>query len=215
MKKTILKNVICTLIVLILTTGHTVAQEMEGAIVNVAETLNLTDKQAAQVQNLLVQYRANMDGILLKYEGEEEPDVPAMIGEVRDLRDEYRKDLKEILNETQYDAYMATIDSILTDMFNDLAEIRLIDIQKEVGLTDQQLVSLIPIVGKGLKKTVQLLFENAGERLSLPKKVKIKNSLKKIEKERRAGMETILSPDQMEMYDAYKEAQKEEMKKKK
>jgi hypothetical protein len=215
MKKTILKNFIITLILLVLTTGHTVAQEMKGAIVNVAETLNLTDKQAAQVQGLLVQYRANMDGILLKYEDLEEPDVAAMIGEVRDLRDDYRKDLKEILNETQYDAYMATIDTILTDMFNDLAEIRLIDIQKEVGLTDQQLVSLVPIVGKGLKRTVQLLFENAGERLSLPKKIKIKNSLKKIEKERRAGMETILSPDQMEIYDAYKEAQKENIKKKK
>jgi hypothetical protein len=215
MKRTILKHVIATLIMLVLTTGHTVAQEMEGAIVNVAETLNLTDKQAAQVQGLLVQYRANMDGILLKYEDLEEPDVAAMIGEVRDLRDDYRKDLKEILNETQYDAYMATIDAILTDMFNDLAEIRLIDIQKEVGLSDQQLVSLVPIVGKGLKKTVQLLFENVGERLSLPKKIKIKNSLKKIEKERRAGMETILSPDQMEIYDAYKEAQKENIKKKK
>jgi len=214
MKKTILKNFIITLILLVLTTGYTVAQEMNGAIVNVAETLNLTDKQAAQVQSLLVQYRANMDGILLKNEDQEEPDVAAMIGEVRDLRDDYRKDLKDVLNETQYEAYMATIDSILSDMFNDLAEIRLIDIQKEVGLTDQQLVNLIPIVGKGLKKTVQLLFENAGERLSLPKKVKIKNSLKKIDKERRAGMETILSPDQMEMYDAFKEAQKENRKKK-
>jgi len=214
MKKTILKNLIATVILMVLTTGHTLAQEMEGAIVNVAETLNLTDKQAAQVQSLLVQYRANMDGILLKNEDQEEPDVAAMIGEVRDLRDDYRKDLKEVLNETQYEAYMATIDSILTDMFNDLAEIRLIDIQKEVGLTDQQLINLIPIVGKGLKKTVKLLFENAGERLSLPKKVKIKNSLKKIEKERRAGMETILSPDQMEMYDAIKEAQKENRKKK-
>jgi hypothetical protein len=214
MKRIILKNVLATIFMVVLTINHSFAQELKGAMVNVAETLNLTDKQATQVQNLLVQYRANMDGILLKYEDLEEPDVAAMIGEVRGLRDDYRKELKEILNETQYDAYMATLDAILTDMFNDLAEIRLIDIQKEVGLTDQQLVSLIPIVGKGLKKTVQLLFENAGERLSLPKKVKIKNNLKKIEKERRAGMETILSPDQMKMYDAFKEAQKESRKKK-
>lgn len=215
MKKTILKNFLAAIFVVVLTMNHSFGQDLKGAMVNVAETLNLTDKQAAQVQNLLVQYRANMDGILLKYEDEEEPDVAAMIGEVRGLRDNYRKDLKVILNETQYDAYMATVDSILTDMFNDLAEIRLIDIQQEVGLTDQQIVSLTPIVGKGLKKTVQLLFENASEKLSLPKKVKIKNNLKKIEKERRAGMETILSPDQMKIYDAFKEAQKEERKKKK
>lgn len=209
-----MKTIASTFVLLLLTAGS-MAQEMQGAIVNIAESLSLTEKQAQQVQTLILQYRANMDGILLKYEDEEEPDVAAMIGEVRELRDKYRKDLKQILNETQYDNYIATIDSILTDMFNDLAEIRLMDIQREVGLTDQQLVSLIPIVGKGLKKTVQLLFENAGQRLSIPKKVKIKNSLKKIEKERRAGLETILSPDQMKIYDDFKEQQKQERKNKK
>ena len=214
MKKAILKSVFTVLFLIVITTSHSIAQELEGAMVNITEILVLTDKQAVQVETLLVQYRANLDGILLKYEDVEEPDVAAMIGEIRDLRDNYRKDLKEILNETQYDTYLASIDAILADMFNDLAEIRLLDIQKEVNLTDDQLINLIPIVGKGLKSTVQLLFENAGDRLSLPKKVKIKNSLKKIEKERRAGMETILSPDQMKIYDAYREEQKENRKKK-
>lgn len=214
MIKTTFKSICAIIFLMVFSINQLSGQELTGAIVNVAEKLNLSDKQAAQVQNLMVQYRVNMDGILLKYEDLDEPDVAAMIGEVRGLRDSYRKDLQGILNETQYENYLATIDSILTDMFNDLAEIRLIDIQKEAELTDQQLVSLVPIVGNGLKKTVQLLFENAGERLSLPKKVKIKNSLKKIEKERRAGMETILSPDQMKIYDAYKEEQKENRKKK-
>ena len=214
MLKAILKSVFTVLFLIVITTSHSIAQELEGAMVNITEILVLTDKQAVQVETLLVQYRANLDCILLKYEDVEEPDVAAMIGEIRDLRDNYRKDLKEILNETQYDTYLASIDAILADMFNDLAEIRLLDIQKEVNLTDDQLINLIPIVGKGLKSTVQLLFENAGDRLSLPKKVKIKNSLKKIEKERRAGMETILSPDQMKIYDAYKEDQKENRKKK-
>lgn len=214
MKKKILSNIFVALFALMLTTNNSIAQELEGAMVNITKILVLTDKQEVQVETLLVRYRANLDGILLKYEDVEEPDVASMIGEIRDLRDNYRKDLKEILNETQYDTYLASIDAILTDMFNDLAEIRLIDIQKEVNLTDDQLINLIPIVGKGLKSTVQLLFENAGDRLSLPKKVKIKNSLKKIEKERRAGMETVLSPDQMKIYDAYREEQKENRKKK-
>ena len=33
--------------------------------------------------------------------------------------------------------------------------------------------------------------------------------MKDIDKEKRAGMEKIMTPDQMKMYDAYKEAQKE------
>ncbi len=191
------------------------AQEMQEVISNMTETLDLSDKQAVQVQTLLVQYRANMDGILLANEGEEDPDVGAMIGDIRDLRDNYRKDLQTILSKDQYSAYLKQIDAILSDMFNDLAEIRLMDIQNDVSLTDAQLESLVPIVGNGLKQTVQLLFENAGGRLSVPKKIKIGKNIKKIEKEQRAGMENILTPDQLQLYDAIKEEQKKARKSKK
>ena len=190
-------------------------QEMEVVIVNLTEKLDLSDKQVQQVQTLLIQYRANLDGILLKHEGAEEPDVAGMIGEIRGVRDNYRKDLQTILSKDQYSIYLAQIDDILTDMFNDLAEIRLMDVQNEANLTDAQLESLVPIVGKGLKSTIQLLFENAGDRLSVPKKIKISKSLKKIEKEQRAGMENILTPEQLTLYDAYKEEQKQARKNKK
>jgi len=214
MIKLILKRTAVAFLFLFMTASQAFGQEMETAVVNLTETLNLTDKQVAQVQTLMVQYRAKLDGVLLKHEGEEEPDVAEMIGEVRDVRDSYRKDLKEILSKEQYEGYLAAIDSVLTDMFNDLAEIRLMDVQTEVGLSDDQLVSLIPIVSKGLKSTVQLLFENAGGRLSVPKKIKLSKNVKKIEKERRAGMETVLTPDQMVLYDAFKEEQKASRKKK-
>jgi len=190
-------------------------QEMEVVIVSLTEKLDLSDKQVQQVQTLLVQYRATLDGILLKHEGAEEPDVAGMIGEIRGVRDNYRKDLQTILSKDQYSIYLAQIDDILTDMFNDLAEIRLMDVQNEANLTDAQIESLVPIVGKGLKSTVQLLFENAGDRLSVPKKIKISKSLKKIEKEQRAGMENILTPEQLSLYDAYKEEQKQARKNKK
>jgi len=212
--KLILKRTAVAFLFLFMTASQAFGQEMETAVVNLTETLNLTEKQVAQVQTLMVQYRAKLDGVLLKHEGEEEPDVAEMIGEVRDVRDSYRKDLKEILSKEQYEGYLAAIDSVLTDMFNDLAEIRLMDVQTDVGLSDDQLVSLIPIVSKGLKSTVQLLFENAGGRLSVPKKIKLSKSVKKIEKERRAGMETVLTPDQMVLYDAFKEEQKASRKKK-
>ena len=212
--KLILKRTAVAFLFLFMTASQAFGQEMETAVVNLTETLNLTDKQVAQVQTLMVQYRAKLDGVLLKHEGEEEPDVAEMIGEVRDVRDSYRKDLKEILSKEQYEGYLAAIDSVLTDMFNDLAEIRLMDVQTDVGLSDDQLVSLIPIVSKGIKSTVQLLFENAGGRLSVPKKIKLSKNVKKIEKERRAGMETVLTPDQMVLYDAFKEEQKASRKKK-
>jgi hypothetical protein len=175
---------------------------------NLQETLDLSDKQVTQVQTLMVQYRAKLDGVLLKYEDEEEPDVGKMIGEIRDVRDGYRKDLQGILSKDQYNNYINQIDNVLQGMFNDLAEIRLMDVQPQIDLTDGQVESLVPIVGKSLLSTVRLLFENAGTRLSVPKKISIAKNLKKIEKEKRAGMENILTPDQLAAYDKYKEEQK-------
>lgn len=183
-------------------------QESLDLIEGLSEALTLNEKQAAQVQNLMIQYRVKLDGILLKHEGEEEPDIGAMIGEVRDVRDGYRKDLKEILSKEQYQTYLDQIDMILTDMFNDLAEIRLMDAQPSTSITDEQITQLTPVIGKSLKSIVQLLFENAGTRLSIPKKIKIGKTVKKIEKDQRAAMEKILTPEQMANYDAHKEAKK-------
>ena len=209
MKKLLAKTLLMLSVIALMAGTQAIAQaDMEEVMANLQESLDLSDKQVTQVQNLMVQYRAKLDGVLLKYEDEEEPDVGKMIGEIRDVRDGYRKDLQGILSKDQYDGYIAMIDSILTDMFNDLAEIRLMDIQPQVDLTDGQVESLIPILGKSLLSTVRLLFENAGTRLSVPKKISIGKNLKKIEKEKRAGMENILTPEQLAAYDKYKEEQK-------
>ena len=205
----ILKLFLSVLIIISITISSKAQEkDMQEVLTNLTEMLDLSDTQVPKVQSLLLQYRGMLDGILLKYEDQEEPDVGAMIGEIRGVRDGYRKDLQAILSPDQYGIYMAKIDEILTDMFNDLAEIRLMDVQKEANLTDGQLESLVPIVGKSMISTVQLLFENAGTRLSLPKKVSIGKTMKKIEKEKRAGMEQIMTGAQMDAYDKYKEEQK-------
>ena len=94
------------------------------------------------------------------------------------------------------------------DLHIDIREKEALEVQPQVDLTDGQVESLVPIVGKSMLSPVRLLFENAGKRLSLPKKVGIKNDMKKIEKEKRAGMEQIMTGAQMDAYDAYKEEQK-------
>ena len=207
--KTMLLKLSIVLIIIGTSFNVVKAQEVsEETMANMTALLDLSGVQQGQINDLMVKYRGSIDWILAKYEGEEEPDVGAMIAELRGERDGYRNELKGILSTNQYDTYMAKTDQILTDMFKDLAEIRLWEVQKAISLTDKQVTDLTPIVGKSMKQTVQLLFENAGQRLSLPKKIKIKNSMKKIEKEKRAGMEKILTPAQLGAYDQYKEEQK-------
>ena len=210
MKKTLIK---LSLVLFMIGTTITSVQAQENDVseemmANMTEMLDLSDVQQGQMKELLVKYRGSIDWILAKYEGEEEPDVGAMIGEIRAERDGYRKELAGVLSPDQYDIYMARVNEVLTDMFQDLAEIRLWDIQPAVALTDKQVEDLKPILGKSMMQTVQLLFENAGQKLSLPKKIKIKNAMAKIEKEKKDAMTNILTPAQMSAYDQYKEEQK-------
>ena len=185
------------------------AQEVsDETMANMTAMLDLSDVQQGQMKELMTKYSGSIDWILAKYEGEEEPDVKAMIEEIRGERDAYRKELQGILSENQYNTYMGKIDQILTDMFRDLAEIRLWDVQPAIALTDKQVVDLTPILATSMKKTVQLLFDNVKAKMSLPTKVKIKNNMKKIEKEKKAEMEKIMTPAQLGAYDQYKEEQK-------
>ena len=210
MRKYLFKSLLALLLVIGATSFQVIAQEndMGDVMANITKTLDLSESQAAQVEVLLIQYRAKLDGILLKYEGEEEPEVDKMIGEIRDAKDGYRKELEGLLSPDQYTTYISIVNGIMTDMFNNLAFIRLLEIQPHVDLTDGQVESLVPILGKSMMSTVQLMFENAGKRLSVPKKLGIKNDMKKIEKEKRTAMEQIMTGTQMAAYDQYKEEQK-------
>jgi hypothetical protein len=208
--KTILFSISFCLLLLGANINPAQAQEevSEDIMINMTELLDLSEKQQVEVATLLARFRSNIDYILVKYEGEAEPDVGKMIGEIREERDSYRRELQTILSANQMKAYETKVNEVLTDMFNDLAEIRLIDIQDQLSLTDGQIESLTPILGKSIMRTMQVLIQNAGTKLTLPKKIGIKNDLKKIEKEKRDGMNQIMTPDQLALYDKYKEEQK-------
>ena len=185
------------------------AQEIPNRMMSdLSNMLDLSDKQQDKVTTLVTKYRTNINYILLKNEDEEEPNVGAMIAEIREERDTYREDLQGILSPNQYEVYLAKVDQIFTNMFNDLAEIRLMNIKDKADLSDKQIENLTPIVGESMSKTVHLLFEKASGKISLPKKISIGKKMKKIEKEKRARMEGILTPLQMASYDKLKKEQK-------
>lgn len=190
--------------------NQAVAEEsgMDEMMDNMKKELDLSDKQVDQVQGQMVEFRGNVETILTKYEGEDEPDVGNMIGEIKDAQENYQNNVQGVLSPDQYAKYQEKVNDILTLMFNDLAEIRLMEAQQIVDLTDNQIAQLTPIVGGSTMKTVQVLFDNAGGRLTLPKKVGIAKKLKKIEKEKRSKMEAILTPSQLATYDKYQEEQK-------
>ena len=70
------------------------AQEIsEETMANMTAMLDLSDVQQGQMSEVMTKYSGSIDWILAKYEGEEEPDVKAMIEEIRSERDAYREEL--------------------------------------------------------------------------------------------------------------------------
>jgi|AVFP01.1.fsa_nt_gi hypothetical protein len=174
--------------------------------------LDLTASQREHMKAEIIDFRNSVDQITTKYEGEEEPDVVAMVAEIREVRQGYLDKVEEILNPNQFKKYVSLEDIFITDMFNDLASIRLMDVQPRLDLTDNQVEDLTPIVGTSMKKTMNVLFENAGLPLTFNRKLGIGKELRTIEKEKRESMEKILSPDQFARYDAYREEMKNNLK---
>jgi hypothetical protein len=177
-------------------------------LVELQKKLELSDEQTKQVGEAMGKYAGELEKTLAKYENVEEPDGQAMIGDVKKVRDDYRKELQKILSKEQYEGYLAMVDAVMTEMMTDVAEIRLMDIQPKCTLTDEQVEQLAPIMGKGMLDMVRLIFENADQRLTAPKKVKLAKAVKKIQSDMDKQINEVLTEEQQKAYAEYKEAQK-------
>jgi len=190
--------------------GLAFAQDNDASeiLAELQKKLELSDEQTQQVGAAMGKYAMELEATLAKYENVEEPDGAAMIGDVKKVRDDYRKELQKILSKEQYQGYLAMVDAVMLEMMSDVAEIRLMDIQPKCTLTDEQVEQLAPIMGKGMLDIVRLLFENADQRLSAPKKVKLAKALKKIQSDMDKQINAVLTEEQQKAYATYKEAQK-------
>jgi hypothetical protein len=206
----VLTFVVLAAVMTISSAGLAVAQDGDASEIlpELQTKLELSDEQTQQVGAAMEKYAKELDTTLAKYENVEEPDGAAMIGDVKKVRDDYRKELQKILSKEQYEGYLAMVEAVLLEMMTDVAEIRLMDIQPKCTLTDEQVVQLAPVMGKGMLDIVRLLFENADKRLTAPKKIKLAKAVKSIQSDMDKQINAILTEEQQKAYAAYKEEQK-------
>ena len=203
-----IRSAIIAMFCILLSVSSASAQESDEIVAELKAPLGLSGEQAQQMSALMTKYKDQMDKTLAKHEDAEEPDVEAMIADVRGVRDGYRKELSKILSKEQNQAYLSKVEEIIEEMFSDIAEIRLIDMQPKLTLSDEQVEKLAPVLGKSMREIVRIVFDNAGTRLGLRKKIKIGKSLKKLQRDTRTAVEGILTPEQLKAFDAYREEQK-------
>jgi len=187
-----------------------IVSELQEELKELQEELKLNDDQAEQLSAALVKYSQEMNTELAKHEDAEEPDTQAMISDIKKAQENYRYELSDILTDEQYESYLNYVDKVMTEMFGDIAEIKLMDLQPVLDLSDEQISQLNPVLGEGMLGLVKVVFEYGDKKMNKRTKIKMGKKLKKIQSKTDSGVKEILTPEQYEKYQEYKEAKKDQ-----
>lgn len=194
-------------LMVLLVSGTALAQEGDDILAELTEVLALTDEQIPQVQGLLEKFAADMDVATAMTEVEE-PDNQAIIGAIKKARADLNSGMKGVLSEEQFQTLETTIDAIFQEIFEDIAEIRLIDLEPVLDLTPEQVEALKPVLGTGMRGMIAVIFEYGDKRLNKRTQIKMGKAMKRVQGDMEQGIAAILNEEQMATYTAMKEEAK-------
>ena len=183
--------------------------DVEGIMEELTVALELTEEQVPQVAGLLQQFGQALNEATATAE-DEEPDTQKMIGDVKAARAAFQQQLQGVLTPEQFTALQELVDEVFQEIFESIAELKITDMRAPLELTDEQAEALKPVMGGAMRGLVAVIFEYGDKRMGIRTKLRMANALKSIQAEMKAGMAEVLTPEQMEAYEAMKAAQKEE-----
>ena len=171
--------------------------------------LNLNDQQVTEVSAALTDLTDRLNTLVNNQEGaEEDSDPHEFIDGVKEAQSDYQKKLKAILTDSQMQSYAALKEQVIMDALDNLAAIKLMDIQDQIGFSDEQLKNLTPILGESMRGLIKIAWKYAGERrIRLGEKIRIARELKEIQHKSEREVKQILTSDQYEKWETYKKQQ--------
>jgi hypothetical protein len=204
-------------LLLVFSLGGTVAfaakQGSEVSVSDVVTTLKtkltLNDQQVKDVTTALTDLSGKLDTLINNQEGaQEDQDPHEFINGVKAAQADYQKKLKTILTDAQMQSYDALKEQVIMDALDNLAAIKLMDIQDQIGFSDDQLNKLTPVLGESMRGLIKIAWKYAGERrIRLGEKIRIARELKDIQHKSEGQVKQILTPDQYKKWEAYKKQQ--------
>jgi len=90
-----------------MSTAAAAADDKAAMLAELQTKLELNDEQTQQMGAAMAKYAETLDKAMAKHEGADEPNPQAMIGDVKKVRDDYRKELQTFLSKEQYSGYLA------------------------------------------------------------------------------------------------------------
>ncbi|RKZ12994.1 hypothetical protein DRQ53_04105 [bacterium] len=182
--------------------------DIDDVMVELTEALVLTPEQVPQVEQALQSYLLEMDETQARYEEMEEPDPQDMLGDLKQVRENYYERMQEALTPDQWTAYEELREEILHEIFSEIAALRIIDLKTPLSLTEGQMAAMKPVMGSSLREVIRVVFQYGDKRLGIRNKLKIANALKSTKAKQDEAMAGILSESQIAAWDALKEEQK-------
>jgi hypothetical protein len=170
--------------------------------------LGLSDEQTAQVETALDKFAASIEQAHTKQELAKEPDGQAMMAAVKQARNTLNQDMQGILTPDQFQQYQQMVDEVIDEIFTTVAEIKLLDMQQPLQLSDEQMAQLTPVMGGSIRSIISLVMENSDKRMGVRQKLQMAKSMKKIKNDTDAKMNAVLTPQQQQALLSYREQRK-------
>ena len=191
---------------LFLSQNATAAEEDDIAVI-IAQEIELDQEQTDQLRAAMKKFGDQLESLMAEQEGED-ADPEKMINGIKQAQDEHNKEVEKILGKDKFKQYEAMKEKAIKGIFADLIEMQLMDVQPKTSLSNEQVTKLAEVLGDSKYRLVKVAWENAGKNLRPRQKIQLASQLKGIQRDTRAGVEGILTPEQLAAWDKHMEEQK-------
>ena len=200
-------SIISLMLAMAVSQNASAAEEDDIAVI-IAQELELDQGQTDQLSAAMKKFGDQLEALMAEQEGEDaEPEK--MINGIKQAQDAHNKEVEKIMGKDKFKQYEAMKEKAIKGIFADLIEIQLMDVQPKTSLSNEQVTKLAEVLGDSKYKLVKVAWENAGKSLRPRQKIQLGNQLKGIQRDTRAGVEGILTPEQLAVWDKHMEEQKQ------
>ncbi len=190
------------LLIVVMAPHNSIAADADDIATVIGQELSLDSGETDQLRAAMDAFSAQLEILMEEQEGEN-ADPEKMINGIKNAQDTHNKEVQKILGKDKYKQYEALKEKAIKGIFADLIEIQLMEVQPKTSLSNEQVSELSVVLADSKYGLIKIAWENAGKSLRPRQKIALANQLKKIQRDARAGIEGILSPEQLQAWDKH------------
>jgi len=170
---------------------------VDAIVAELGTALKLSGTRSGQIKLALIDYSKALKGALKKND-KDKPDPKDLIADIGKAYDPYRTTVQNILSKDQWSAHEKYADKMQKGIIGGIAKDRLLEMQRPLNLSNEQIEKLAPILTKSMLTMFKIGISTAGKRLGPMKKRKLGKKLQQIQSDTQAAIAGVLTTEQIE-----------------